>query len=48
MLADLLRQYRDLRNARLAQAGARERAAELLVVTNLQKRFVQQCKKNTL
>ena len=40
VLADLLRQYRDLRNARLAQAGARERAAELLVVTNLQKRLL--------
>ena len=40
VLADLLRQYRDLRNERLAKGGARERAAELLVVTNLQKRLL--------
>ena len=39
-LASLLQQYRQLREQRLAQATTRQRAAELLVVTNLQKRLL--------
>lgn len=39
-LADLLTQYRELRNQRLLSAGKRERAAENLVIANLQKRLL--------
>ena len=39
-LAELLARYRDSRNQRLAKATARNRAAELLVVSNLQKRLL--------
>lgn len=39
-LAELLSRYRELRNQRLAAAGKRERAAENLVISNLQKRLL--------
>jgi hypothetical protein len=39
-LAELLSRYREQRNQRLAAAGKRERAAENLVITNLQKRLL--------
>ena len=39
-LAELLSRYRELRNQRLASAGKRERAAENLVISNLQKRLL--------
>ena len=39
-LAELLNHYRELRNQRLASAGKRERAAENLVISNLQKRLL--------
>ena len=39
-LAELLTHYRELRNQRLLGAGKRERAAENLVIANLQKRLL--------
>jgi SNF2 family DNA or RNA helicase len=39
-LAELLSRYREQRNQRLAAAGKRERAAENLVIANLQKRLL--------
>ena len=39
-LAELLSRYREQRNERLAAAGKRERAAENLVIANLQKRLL--------
>jgi ERCC4-related helicase len=39
-LAELLSRYREQRNQRLATAGKRERAAENLVIANLQKRLL--------
>jgi hypothetical protein len=39
-LAELLTRYRELRNQRLLGAGKRERAAENLVISNLQKRLL--------
>ena len=39
-LAELLSRYRELRNQRLVSAGKRERAAENLVISNLQKRLL--------
>ena len=39
-LAELLSRYRELRNQRLLAAGKRERAAENLVIANLQKRLL--------
>ena len=39
-LARLLKDYRALREQRLKGAGSKQRAAELLVVTNLQKRLL--------
>ncbi|MDM7954565.1 MAG: DISARM system SNF2-like helicase DrmD [Cyanobium sp. CZS 25K] len=39
-LAEWLSRYRELRNQRLASAGKRERAAENLVIANLQKRLL--------
>jgi ERCC4-related helicase len=39
-LAELLSRYREQRNLRLAAAGKRERAAENLVIANLQKRLL--------
>ncbi|PSB38490.1 DISARM system SNF2-like helicase DrmD [Aphanothece minutissima] len=39
-LAELLSRYREMRNQRLASAGKRERAAENLVISNLQKRLL--------
>ncbi len=39
-LAELLSRYRELRNQRLLGAGKRERAAENLVIANLQKRLL--------
>ena len=39
-LAELLNRYRELRNQRLASAGKRERTAENLVISNLQKRLL--------
>jgi superfamily II DNA/RNA helicase len=39
-LAELLSRYRKLRNQRLAASGKRERAAENLVISNLQKRLL--------
>jgi superfamily II DNA or RNA helicase len=39
-LAELLSRYREQRNHRLAGAGKRERAAENLVIANLQKRLL--------
>ncbi len=39
-LAELLSRYREQRNQRLASAGKRERAAENLVIANLQKRLL--------
>jgi SNF2 family DNA or RNA helicase len=39
-LAELLSRYREQRNQRLAAAGKRERAAEKLVIANLQKRLL--------
>ena len=39
-LAKLLNRYRELRNKRLTSAGKRERAAENLVISNLQKRLL--------
>ena len=39
-LAELLSRYRELRNQRLASASKRERAAENLVIANLQKRLL--------
>ena len=39
-LAELLTRYREQRNQRLAAAGKRERAAENLVIANLQKRLL--------
>ena len=39
-LAELLSRYREQRNQRLAASGKRERAAENLVISNLQKRLL--------
>jgi SNF2 family DNA or RNA helicase len=42
-LARLLKAYRTLRDQRLKGASSKQRAAELLVVTNLQKRLLRAC-----